>query len=271
MNLPHPPLPQELAPAQQRAYYRKLSDAIAKGIRESRQGAHVFTRLSGWIKGLALKIDRKGEDPTVAAANAGIAAVQVLTLPIGQIPIAGQLLRTALRLAAEKGMGYAREQALLDHLNDQDTPATLDDQAQWLAKYGADQIDKSILKWQSAHDKFVQRAGAGVRNCDDYYALVRDFQYWHYRQQRLLQRVQFMRQFSDDLEKEIRKLGPHLESADSMLEDLAHTVYGNHRWHGACIHHGEECLYPWTEVDRTWALYKDAKEAAGAMQREDRS
>lgn len=262
MSLPHPPRPKGLSPAEAKSRYLKLSETVAKAIRTSRQGLNVLTRLSGWAKGLALQIDRKGEDPSVFAANAGIAAVQVAAAPIGQIPVAGQLLRTALRLAAEKGMGYAREQALLDHLTDPGLPPTLDDQAQWLARYGAEQIDASILKWQHAHDGFEQRMAAGVRNCDDFYALVRDFQYWRYRQDRLLQRVQFMRHFAEELDNEIRKLEPHLKASDKLLEDLSHTLYGSHLWHTSCLRSGHECLFPWTELDASWGLYKEAKAAA---------
>lgn len=248
----------ELTPLRQTEVYEKLRKIIKEQIRTDRQSGHPLTRLGGFLKGLVLKFER----PPAVARQVDLAPGRLVAQALPVLNFALPLLGTALKLAAQKGLDMLEQQGLMAALDDPKKPPTLEAQAQWLARFGADKIDTSILKLQGAQEDFAKRSARGVSDCEDFYALVHSFEYWQYRQERLLKRTKFLEKYAQALTTELEKAGAQMDHSREFVDGLAKSVFGAYHWHVRCARAGGECVYPWDDDVPQRTRFKEVLAAA---------
>jgi len=234
----------ELTPKDRELHYRNLVANLQKDIREKRQSSsHVLSRLWGQIRGKYLVVTQEARDER----NVDLMIGRGLAQGLGALNFVVPVLGTALQAAVTKGLSLLTSHHLKQVVEQRgEMPPTLAQQAQWLAKRGADNIEASIAKLEKAQQEFSLQAGKGVSTCDDFIALVRSFYTWKYRHERLLARTEFLQQYAEALSAEVRRVGGDMANAEKKLSELGPQVYASWRWHANCFHGGsQECVYPW--------------------------
>lgn len=248
----------ELTPARQLEVFNRLRRTIKEQIRSDRQSGHPLTRLGGFLKGLVLKFER----PPAVARQVDLAPGRLVAQALPVINFALPMLGTALKLAAQKGLDMLEQQGLMAALDDPKKPPTLEAQAQWLARFGADKIDTSILKLQNAQEDFAKRSASGVANCEDFYALLHSHEYWQYRHERLLKRTKFLEMYARALGTELEKASAQVDKSGELVEGLAKSIFGAYHWHERCVRAGGNCVYPWDDDQPQRTRFKEVLAAA---------
>lgn len=254
-------MPPELSSERQQQEYDKLVLEVKDAVQHEREAKGYGSKLWSQIKAAVRVQVHPSQDTKLSAVHYANVVAQVSAVATFALPLVGGIVRKAVAA----GLDTLENHMLKGTVERSPKPATLFQQAQWLAHTGAADIEASLVKLETAQKQFNEVGARGLHTCDDMAPLLHSFYEFRHRHERLRARTEVMQRYADALMTELNQLDNELATVERLMaQKIPPAVFGSWRWHANCLHgQAAKCLYPWESVEAAKAQLSDLSPTHG--------